>query len=320
MRPSLRLDGPLSSTWRRRCVSGLLVATLTTTLFTAFIGDAADAQANSDTVRIVARKLDDGRVESGLQQRLADNSWSDRMLPSRRFFPTTATAGRWLASSALALRTSAAEAEPATPVEVGSAGHAACRPTGGVRKSAGFPLSPSALAATGTVRVAVLFLDFPNASAAHSTRQESDSSLAHIEEYLERSSYGTLDLQFDPLHRWLRAEHETWDYNKGGGQSWRWDGEQWVGRGVTVQQEAVRLADPHFDFADIDMVLVVMPSSHLRSGAAGFHRPPLVADGNTIEHAPIVNSSLRTDRPVEPRSWGGAMAHEMANSFGLVDL
>ncbi|MYC46367.1 MAG: hypothetical protein F4X49_12645 [Acidimicrobiia bacterium] len=55
-------------------------------------------------VRIVARKAADGRVEFGLQQRRADSSWGERLLPPRRFFPTTATVGRWLASSPLTAR------------------------------------------------------------------------------------------------------------------------------------------------------------------------------------------------------------------------
>ena len=55
--------------------------------------------------RIVARKLTDGRIEFGLQQRQADNTWENRQLPRVRFFPTTAGVNRWLNSSALTLTT-----------------------------------------------------------------------------------------------------------------------------------------------------------------------------------------------------------------------
>lgn len=61
------------------------------------------AQADDDVaeqVRIVARELSDGRIEFGLQQH-RDGSWSERLLPARRFFPSTATVGRWLRSSPL---------------------------------------------------------------------------------------------------------------------------------------------------------------------------------------------------------------------------
>ena len=373
MRSSLRFDAPLSSTWWRRSLSGLLIATLITAFFTGFIGDAADAQANSNAVRIVARKLADGRIEFGLQQRSADNSWSDRLLPSRRFFPTTATAGRWLVSSpltlgarivarkladgriefglqqrsadnswsdrllpsrrffpttatvgrwlvssTLSLETNAVQAESESSVAADTNGHAACRPRGIQNSTTGFPLPSWTLPATGMVRVAVLFLDFPNAPATHTTRHESDSSLTYIETYLESASYGRLDLQFEPLHRWLRAEHDFDDYNLDGRSIW--DGERWVKVGVAPQAEAVRLADPHIDFTGYGMALVVMPSSHFWGGASGVQTPPLATDEDAIAYAPLVNSWVRPERPAEPFDWGDVMAHEMTHSFGLADL
>ena len=60
--------------------------------------DAADAVA-----RIAARRHGDGRVEFALQQQTVDGSWGERLLPSRRFFPTTAAVGRWLVSTPLEL-------------------------------------------------------------------------------------------------------------------------------------------------------------------------------------------------------------------------
>ena len=55
------------------------------------------------TVRIVARQLDDGRVEFGLRQEQADGSYGDEILPRSRFFPADAEVGRWLRSSPLDL-------------------------------------------------------------------------------------------------------------------------------------------------------------------------------------------------------------------------
>ena len=64
---------------------------------------AFDDPGEEVDVRIVARRLEDGRVEFGLQQRGADGSWGERLLPSRRFFPATAGVGSWLASSPLSV-------------------------------------------------------------------------------------------------------------------------------------------------------------------------------------------------------------------------
>ena len=66
------------------------------------------------TSRITARLAADGRVEFALQQ-FADGAWSARIFPRARYFPTTATVDRWLASSTLstALPRSPADADRA---------------------------------------------------------------------------------------------------------------------------------------------------------------------------------------------------------------
>ena len=77
---------------------------------------ALNANEPDVTVRIVARKLADGRVEFGLRQEQADGTYGDTILPRSRFFPADATVGRWLRSSPLDLvdptPSDAATAEP----------------------------------------------------------------------------------------------------------------------------------------------------------------------------------------------------------------
>ena len=74
--------------------------------------------ASDEVVRIVARKLENGKIEFALQQRRADSSWGDRRLPSKRLFPTTATVGRWLQSTPLSVTTTAPRrGETTAPVE-----------------------------------------------------------------------------------------------------------------------------------------------------------------------------------------------------------
>ena len=64
---------------------------------------AGDLAAVEVEVRIVAQRLADDRVEFGLQQRGTDGEWGERLLPSRRFFPSSAAVGRWLSSTPLTL-------------------------------------------------------------------------------------------------------------------------------------------------------------------------------------------------------------------------
>lgn len=76
-------------------------------LVAAIIGGVATYSVSALTstakteVRITAQRVDDGRVEFALQQREDDGKWSERMLPSRRFFPAEGFVNRWATSTPL---------------------------------------------------------------------------------------------------------------------------------------------------------------------------------------------------------------------------
>ena len=77
-------------------------------LLAALAGSIALAATDGEAeVRITARQLEDGRVEFGLQQRV-DGEWGERVLPRSRYFPTDATANRWLNSTPVTLSVSVA--------------------------------------------------------------------------------------------------------------------------------------------------------------------------------------------------------------------
>ncbi|MCY3569283.1 MAG: Ig-like domain-containing protein, partial [Chloroflexi bacterium] len=52
-------------------------------------------------LRIVARRLANGRVEFGLRTRTGADTWSERLLPRIRFLPEDAQPGRWLVSGTI---------------------------------------------------------------------------------------------------------------------------------------------------------------------------------------------------------------------------
>ena len=72
----------------------------------AIIGAAALALINADghgeQVRIAARQLEDGRVETALQIR-DGGAWGGRIAPDRRYLPVGAASGKWLSSSPIYL-------------------------------------------------------------------------------------------------------------------------------------------------------------------------------------------------------------------------
>ena len=180
-----------------------------------------------------------------------------------------------------------------------------CRPKGTQGDTAGFPLPGWAVPSTGTVRVVVLFLDFPDAQATTSVAHELKAILPYMEKYLESSSYGKLDLEFVSLDRWLRAEFNYRDHvytSPYGIPELRHE----------VDREAVRLADPDFDFTGIDALIVLMPSAHFSGGNA---LGSVQTDEGTV-------STLRMNAfPSGPTYHQGRVgAHELVHNLGLLDL
>ena len=178
-----------------------------------------------------------------------------------------------------------------------------CRPPG----PAGFPLRTQ-VPSTGVLRVAVLFLDFPDARARHTTQQEAELGLPYIETYLEAASYGRLNVEFTPLHRWLRAPHGYRSYSST-------TATPALDNPLDPDTEAVRLADPDFDFADHDAVVVVLPSSHFGDGLA---TGSIRTEEGTLARVRINFSALAGTR--QPLEWGLIAAHELAHALGLLDL
>lgn len=180
-----------------------------------------------------------------------------------------------------------------------------CRPTGGAPHSVGFPVQHHLPSLTGTLRVAVLFADFSDASADHSTQAEYALGRLHdAEEFFEATSYGKLNLEFVPLHRWLRVSSPT-------NESLYPTGE------VThkVVREVRDLAEREFNLSGTDAILVVFPSSHFIGGFAS----TLTDDVESNTGLAVANSRHLGDER-EPHRWGTVALHELLHVLGLPDL
>ena len=190
-----------------------------------------------------------------------------------------------------------------------SGDHAAqCRPFGTSSTTAGFPLPGWGLPSIRTMRVAVLFMDFPDAPANHSTHEEATVGLPYLESYLETVSYGKLDVELVAHHEWLRAEHEH--YNSVIAATGR------IGISRDASLHAIELAGDQVDFSNIDVVLTVFPSTHFFSGV---HLGTAVTqDGRTLSLASVGN--VKRPEPGGLFAWGFNAAHELMHAVGLTDL
>ena len=187
-------------------------------------------------------------------------------------------------------------------------GSSGCRPEDFPGLIPGHHLHGGPTPLRGTRRIAVLFVDFADKTAIHTTREEDSGALEYAETYLEANSYGALDIEFVPVHRWLRADQtaeENLEYHID--HLLEADGE--------VTSHAAQQAGAEIDFSTIDEIMVVFPSSHF-------------SGGNTVASVEIDGVSLPVSwvntfprpHPGEPRLWGGRAAHEMAHNLGLLDI
>ena len=184
-----------------------------------------------------------------------------------------------------------------------------CRPYGGSdHVTAGFPRPPEALDATGRLRVAVLFLDFPDKAAGYPVSEEAELGLPFMRETLESLSYGSLEIEFIPSRSWLRAEHSHDHYLRES------EGTSFFSREVV--SEAVRLADPHFDFGRVDAVMTVLPSVHFSGGTA---QGSVETDEGRVARSARVNA-FDHDRQDGRYLWGPVATHEFLHLLGLVDM
>ena len=178
-----------------------------------------------------------------------------------------------------------------------------CRPTGSPYESVGFPRPRGHPSTVGTLRVAVLFMDFPDARAAYSTEEElARGDLATTEEFIESVSYGRLDVEFFPLHRWLRAPSNSEAYSF-------YDDSI---KDAEISEVAVSLASRDVDFGEIDAIVTILPSSHF----VGARTVGRVRVGTEDERriASVVNISPAESRP---REWGRYLVPLSLQWFGV---
>lgn len=176
--------------------------------------------------------------------------------------------------------------------------------------SFGFPRSAARLPSTGDVRLAVVFVDFPDAPASLTLEEVYGVISPGAEALYEAMSYGAMNLILTPDLRWLRMSQPSTAY---GFQT-----------GITFNQhrsfldEALQLAAPTSDFSEADgFVVLTNPSEGgVTYGPAFVANSPgngITVDGNTLLNG--TNSGL------DLLVWGsGWLNHEIGHTMGLPDL
>ena len=197
----------------------------------------------------------------------------------------------------------------------------ACRPDGlnvsprHNDTTVGFPLPSWAAAATGTLDVAVVFADFPDARASYTTEREAEFGAAEMERYMEVMSGGLLDVRVEPFHGWLTAT-SGWEEYLGLLPT----GDDGIDSDI-VRETALRAEQElGFSGADYDSLMVVLPSSRFSGGFAGGEVPIAGAAGTTRWSLVNNQQDPESTNSSDPREWWFTGAHELMHNLGLADL
>jgi M6 family metalloprotease-like protein len=159
-------------------------------------------------------------------------------------------------------------------------------------------------AAVGELRVAVLFVDFPDVPADEDARTIYDSFLPAAVSWFQEASRGRFTFAPLPTYKWYRMPLPSTSYSPD----------------FKYVQDAVAVADAEVDFSRVHAVYVVQPRNgsfavsptHLNYPTRGFP-----ADGNEIRLGVTFGRDIRLTRP----GYGTYVAvHETLHILGLPDL
>ncbi|PUB25916.1 M6 family metalloprotease-like protein [Promicromonospora sp. AC04] len=198
-------------------------------------------------------------------------------------------------------------AAPTGATPAGAPPAATCRlPAAVDGLGSGFPVDDQALPAVGTLKAALLFVDFEDHPAAVGSLDEAETNLASGVEYLERVSGGRLDVTTTSSDGWVRMPEPSTSYPFERGLSYE-DHVRYIG-------DAIAAADATFDFSDVDVVWVTATKE-----APNITYSPttnfldVTADDNHLTHAVTFG--------YDQWRWGGlVLAHESGHTLGLPDL
>jgi len=174
--------------------------------------------------------------------------------------------------------------------------------------SAGFPKFARRIASTGTVRVLMLPVDFPDAVASGSPTTDMLPITRAISDVFGNLSNGTLSFDFATLPSYLRVSKES---------TWWGMGSWGTGRGDSYVADIVRELDPQVDFTNIDVVVVMAPPT-IRSNQIAYSPAMPYPD-----IAPLVTAerSIYSSTMTGADAWSNPMTivHEFGHLLGWVD-
>jgi M6 family metalloprotease-like protein len=162
----------------------------------------------------------------------------------------------------------------------------------------------------GTLRAAMIFVDFSDEPAGEADpREVYDRLVPQTQAILHDLSYGALKLSVKSNLSWVRMPRPLSDYGLSDTDP------QSRANHRRYIREAIRAADPTFDFSKVGTVYVMAGPGVQKRGAASNYAAGggVEVDGHRIAHAMTLNGYDGSDNPT-------SLAHETGHLMGLPDL
>lgn len=170
----------------------------------------------------------------------------------------------------------------------------------------GFPRNSNRIPSTGTVRVGVILVDFPDAVATK-TPAEAYAMISGATATFSEMSYARMQYTMAPTLQWFRMSKNSTQYSFKTYQTHR-----------DYIQEAAGLADATVDFSNTDLLVVLANPDSTGIGDSGPTWTSSTGYGITVDGHEILNAITSAH---DLNNWGSIwLNHESTHALGLVDL
>lgn len=178
----------------------------------------------------------------------------------------------------------------------------------------GFPRVTPLIENSGTVKWALIPIDFQDLKGDTNFRSRIDNQTKKLSDWYSTVSYGKLKIEWSVLDQWVRLPNSTKNYEIATSMNLK---DTSVGQSLFI--DSIKASDPLFDYSDIQQVIFILPKGQtfVKESSQGFPWDKAVIEMRTQE-GPIYGYSIAGTIFEEPgREFWSYWAHEYGHSISL---
>lgn len=177
----------------------------------------------------------------------------------------------------------------------------------------GFPIPTNRIPSVGDINVQVIFVDFPDFEGTRTQQQRQDfvdNYASRIQRFYDAQSFGRVQFSFNVYPEFIRIPERardlklTWQFGPSGLQF--------------VMKESVRLSNSNINYADIDILMVIL-NPDIPFEFANASIASLSLNGGIPSREKVIHNAMILGGDTFLNGYSIA-AHEIGHLFGLYDL